>query len=151
MLEDNLDKASFEEMVSLVSQTVPSDLEVYYLRNACPGCYAGNDSSTPFGVSFETHTGSTSPNPGAAVVTNDGVDYFDANLAIKSRSGMPAVSLDSLRITRDQSSQNQQVFILWNASRQGISETGLSVPEERTYQMPGIKERQSLIEFLQGR
>ncbi|MCB0324618.1 MAG: hypothetical protein KDD69_13645 [Bdellovibrionales bacterium] len=144
MLEDNLDRESFEAVGELTLETLPVDLHVAVGRSPCPNCYAGNDAFIPEGYFFERHTASPYIDHRNGVVSNDGTTY-------RFQGGAGVASLADLRSVRDAASATDNAFLLWSASRQGLPDqmnrTFLH-PDEREYELPSLAERHAILQFL---
>lgn len=151
MLEDNLDDRSFAEMLSIIQDELPDTLSVYFIRNACPGCYSGNTSSLPFAVARETHGVNlpTTNDKRTATVTNDGVEYMDSFWDKKLQTSLRSVPIETMATLRDKASEEGISFILWSGKRQGVFGEMIP-PEERNYVIPSFRERLFLVNFLKG-
>lgn len=150
-LEDNLSNTAFEAMLELALDVVPPDLPVAFGRNPCPNCFSGNEGGVPDGLFLDVHHSSPFISSRDGLVTNDGTDY----LYVPNGGGNGVLTLDDLKPIRDSSARTNNVFILWNAKRQGFPGIGdddrtVKHPSERTYQIPSFAEREAIIEFLRG-
>ncbi len=150
MLEDNLKEDSFEALADLTLKSLPANLNVLMGRNPCPGCYRGNDRDVPSGFFRESHSIENASNLKDSLITNDGdVTDFD----FRNANAPNSLNLDDLRDARDAASKNNNVFILWTASYQGLyynnegSATRVTAAK-RKYALPSIAEKSWLINFL---
>ncbi|MDD2942179.1 MAG: hypothetical protein PHC51_04350 [bacterium] len=151
MLEDNLDDRSFSEMLSIIQDELPDSLSVYFVRNACPGCYSGNTSSLPFAVAREIH-GVNLPTGGdkrTATITNDGIEYMDSFWNKELDTSLRTVPIETMTALRDKASEENVSFILWSGKRQGVFGEMIP-PAERNYVIPSFRERLFLVNFLKG-
>lgn len=150
MLEDNLDNDSFEALAELTLKSLPPDVNVLMGRCPCPGCYDGNDHKIPSGFFRESHSIKNADNLKDSLITNDGdVTEFD----FRNGNARNALNLDDLREARDASSKNNNVFILWTASYQGLyyDNNGSAIrvtAAKRKYAIPSMAEKSWLINFL---
>jgi hypothetical protein len=148
-LEDNLDKESFGEISALTLEALPAKAYFSLVRNPCPRCYPGNTVDVPEGFVGELHTAGSQFNLRDGIVSNDGDDYEFSPAEVLS-----GVTLDSLRETRDRAARQNNIFILWDAERQGIeTQNGYNVfphPNDRNYAIPSITERADIVSFLRG-
>ena len=148
-LEDNLTNSAFKSMYDATLDVLPASLLVSVGRNACGyTCYDGNEVGVPDGVFKEVHTASPYNVAGGGISTNDGVDYTSA----ASPSTGAETTLDALRSLRNAAGDNNSIFILWSAKRQGLSsnfrQSGYPIPRERSYANISLRERSELIAFL---
>ena len=155
-LEDNLSNRAFEAMLQLTEDAIPADLPVAIVRNACPGCYAGNGNEVPAGVLEEVHTTSPFFDTKDGIVTNDGVSYFfpqsEEDFAIDSSSEL---ALEDLAPVRDAAEATNSAFILWKSEWQGLPQSPntasrFAAPSERNYEMPSLDLRRKVILFLRA-
>lgn len=128
MLEDNLDRESFEKLLE-ISRTEFTPRPVLFGRNPC-NCYVGADSHTPEGVFKEQHK-STSEGVGSnTLVTNDGVGFeFPGESAPYPR----LASVEQLASLMLQANALGSTFIFWNHSNQGLNSDALPPPASRHY------------------
>ena len=148
-LEDNLDNESFDKLYQLALDALPYDISVAFGRNACEGCYSGNESGTPDGLFKEVHIAYPKFSLEDGVVTNDGRNYSSA----VNPKNKGSVSLETLAEVRDRATLLNDTFILWDAERQGITtetKSMLVAPSDRKYIIPPMKERTEIIDFLRG-
>ena len=147
-LEDNLSRQAFNKLYSLANEALPSDLQVSLGRNACEGCYSGNDGYVPKGAFTEKHLATSSFWDRDGMITNDGQDYSSPN---SPGNKFLNLTLDDLRGVQERAGALNNAFILWSAERQGLPENSKSLniaPKDRVYVVPSYKERLELIEFL---
>ena len=130
MLEDNLDGDSYKNLRALLAAHLPSD--VVFVRNACPGCFEGNDSGS-YGDSTEVH----SPDFIDQVGTSDGLVLDgDGILYPGDDASKGGYTVDQLNAILDKSlSLAQGYFGLWRAQRQGLGDQ-LTHPDNRYYEVP---------------
>ena len=141
-LEDNLTNSAFGAMISLMEPIFPENVK--RVRNACSGCYKGNESKVPEWVLKESHGAGISDK--TAFYTNDGTTYlFDGEQTTYPRS----IPLSGLSGTRKMCAIKRIPFILWSAKYQGLSNK-TPAPALRDYVIPTARERAELIQFLQG-
>ncbi|MBP9837915.1 MAG: hypothetical protein KBC84_04305 [Proteobacteria bacterium] len=150
VLEDNLEVESFEKIASLTTEAFQNPVMIG--RNPCPGCYDGNDHRVPNGYFQESHSVNNCNKIRNGIITNDG-DVTELDIRNKNISGQ--ISLKELRIARDHCSINNNIFILWNASYQGLiakgsGSFGRKDYSKRDYPLPNESERANLIKFLRG-
>lgn len=150
MLEDNLEIDSFEALANLTLENLPNNVNVLMGRNPCPGCYDGNDHRIPSGFFRESHSINNARNLKDSLITNDGdTTEFD----FRNANAPDSLNLDDLREARDESTANNNVFILWTASYQGLyydndgSATRV-LASKRKYALPSPAEKSWLINFL---
>ena len=147
MLEDNLSDRAFDAMLELTLAVIPPSISISVGRNPCPGCYDGNGSRIPDGVFEELHTDWRGIGIQNGIVSNDGRNYSSP------ASGIPLdadTTLDELRAVRDAAGNANNIFILWNAARQGLPTTSgeFPVPSSRFYAPISSQERSELLSFL---
>ena len=154
MLEDNLQRRSFNRLSEIILDELPAGLEVALGRNPCPRCYPGNDDYVPTGFFAEHH-----PELPAlrfdvvdGVMSNDGVDVGFTPGEVGGR----VQSLATIAGLRDTATAQNSLFLFWNAeyqglqsSRSGISGTAVS-PTDRPYAVPTQVEKNAIIQLLRG-
>lgn len=140
MLEDNLTDEAFVELYQLTLAALPVEIPVAIGRNACPNCYPGNESGIPAGVFRESHKLSPTSGLSGGIATNDGKEFE---------------SEEQLATLRDWAAANDNIFILWDAERQGLrlGEKGnlIRVPvAKRLYAIPSEDDQRELARLLRG-
>jgi hypothetical protein len=138
MLEDNLTDEAFAELYQLTIDALPAELPVAVGRNSCSSCYPGNESGTPDGVFRESHKLIPSSGLSGGIVTNDGREFE---------------SEEQLATLRDWAAAHDNIFILWDAERQGLrlGEKGnlIRVPvAKRLYARPSKDDQRELARLL---
>jgi hypothetical protein len=142
MLEDNLDRRSYQAMRQIAQSVSPSTVE--FLRNPCPGCFRGNDSDSG-GDRVELHAPANIESLGFGDgYTLDGIGYGYPGARAEGEW-----DLETLKRFLDQSvSQGVSFFGLWRASRQGNYSKVFAHPDERVYEVPSLDQVQIDIELL---
>lgn len=147
-LEDNLDRPSYEKLYDLTLDAVPTGLAFSIGRNACRGCFQGNDSYVPAGLFREIHTTSSSGvTTRSGVVSNDGKSYRFTT----DNQGEELLPLRSLKKVRDKALQLDNTFVLWSGKFQGRGTSKhykVRHPDDRHYPSPTEAEVQEIIDFL---
>lgn len=146
-LEDNLDRPSYEKLYDLTLDAIPPGLVLSIGRNACRGCFSGNDHYLPAGLFREIHTSTASQIiVRSGVVSNDGKPYRFAN-----EPGNGLSPLSNLRKVRDKALQLDNSFILWSGKFQGRGTSKhyrVQHPDDRRYPSPTETEGQEIIDFF---
>jgi hypothetical protein len=152
-LEDNLDDASFNELLKITYDEVPKELGVNFGRNSCPGCYQGNTTWAPSGVFIDQHTKDPNAVISNGLISNDGREYTYAAPGSAEFQRQSGLTLNDLRQVRDASAYLNSTFVLWSGKRQGLASyiPGTTVyppASERVYAMPDFDEQRALLYFL---
>ncbi|MCC6220060.1 MAG: hypothetical protein IT291_02345 [Deltaproteobacteria bacterium] len=154
-LEDNLTDKAFAKLSEIVSAVVPTTLMLRFGRNACVGCYPGNQGGIEDGYVEEVHTLSAAMAKSVAdgIVSNDGLYYsWDEESAADSAGGtLP--TLQDLGAVRDAAQSKNNAFLLWTGEFQGrfIVEERIPIhPSRRNYVMPAPRQISRIMEFLRA-
>ena len=143
MLEDNLQADSYVAMRALAAAVV-GDL-VQFVRNPCPGCYAGNDSAG-MGDAIEIHNPRAlpqlSPRDG---LTLDGTSfYFPWEIPVPK-----ALSVEqTMEMGRLAYAIGVSYVGLWRAERQGIVNNQIVHPDKRIFEVPTMEQAQIELQLL---
>lgn len=141
MLEDNLDRQSYQVMRALISNELQNSAQS--LRNPCLGCFSGNDAES-LGDSIEMHRIEEFDQ----LSSGDGYTLDGENVAYPGEDPAGKVSITTLRNMLDRSVlERHRYFGLWRAERQGLPDSnGQRIhPDDRNYEIP--TEEQSLLEI----
>ena len=130
MLEDNLDLPAFLEMVRIIDRVIGGAFPYSIVRNPCPRCSKGADSEIPAGCFKEGHSLSSANKISDGVITND---------------GQSDLTKEELQTALRGAGSNRNVFIIWDAARQGLKEISKGrfarvIPDERNYKIPDPNE-----------
>lgn len=131
-LEDNLTSRQALEVKHIGTEALEGRF-VLWVRNPCPGCYAGNDESSEGFDMRERHAQNTAFATSNGIITNDGFN----------------LSFDELSQLKQAAFARDNVFIAWDRARQGIPPSGeYLAPNKRLYYIPTQGEFDDLIAFL---
>lgn len=143
MLEDNLDRDSYQTMRGLAYSILGSSVE--YIRNPCPGCYRGNDMESN-GDNIELHkTANILQLKSGDGFTLDGQGFYFP----WEDPGAEFLSLDGLLIAQNIALQRGlRYFGLWRETRQGLGDASIH-PDRRHYEVPSEEQMKIEISILQ--
>ncbi len=141
MLEDNLDNVSYSSMRNLARSVLGNLVE--YVRNPCPGCFAGNEWD-PSGDLLELHSvDALHALRRGDGFTTDGESYY-------YEGALPnGLSMEELKFFKAQSiEQGLSYFALWKRERQGLYDDTRPHPSRRIYQIPSSLQIKKDIDLL---
>jgi len=144
MLEDNLDSTSYLAMRQLAGSVLGDS--VIYMRNPCPGCYAGNDLYS-YGDRIELHA----PEGLHALSVGDGFTLDGESYHFPGEATGGGLSLDEVEFFKGMSmDQGLRYFGLWRTQRQGLHDGQSVHPRDRHYEVPSDAQIEKEIELLRS-
>lgn len=159
MLEDNLDDASFNQIIDQTISILPADLSVSLVRSPCRDCFSGNGSEIPPGVAREEHRGDISFRFSNGIISNDGWGYvkfpgdnvtnISRPVSHKDKRIEKIMSLDQLKPVLKKASSQNNIFLLWLSKYQATLPGNRSLNiNKRKYPMPRKSELRLIQKFL---
>lgn len=140
MLEDNLDQDSYRAMRELARAVLGDRAEI--VRNACAGCFPGNDASTTDAI--ESHD----PDAVQNLTSRDGFSLDGSGYELPGDVPNQQLSLETVRQLKSLAvSRGVRYFGLWRKQRQGLGDT-LILPSNRTYEVANDAQQQSEVDLL---
>jgi hypothetical protein len=150
-LEDNLGDESFAKALTIIKETIPSDVSVRWVRSSCTRCAIGNDTTVPKGVAREIHTRGTDFSFQRGIVSNDGDHVRFSFETTTSSTGVLLPKVSDLRPALKKASQLENTFLLWIPKYQD-SPYGVVPysPEIRTFRKPSLREKNEILALLKS-
>ena len=149
-LEDNLDAAAFTASTELVLSTIPASLAIRIGRNPHRLGDSPGRAKIPGGFFIELHSFDLAPLLFDGVVTNDGDNCQIEDLTPASGR----IPYDELLRTLESARRNNNAFLLWDASRQGLPDGGRTArypaADERVYAIPDSAESAAIVRTLRA-